>query len=81
MKVTLLISFSVVTPVARLFDGRFAQERHAFLARQALDFRSRRLSRIISRMCSLKIQQFVDGGSAAESGAAAFEAARAFVEA
>ena len=38
------------------------------------------LSRIISRMRSLRVQQLMDRRAAAEAGAAAFEAARAFVE-
>ena len=80
MNVTLLISFSVVMPSRTLSSADSRRKRHAFFARRALDFRSRPLVQNHLADAVAQIQQFVDRRPAAESGAAAFDAARAFVE-
>src|SRR5579864_7833336 len=63
--------------VAHLLDSRFAQERHAFLTSGALDFRGRAFVKNHLADLVTQVQQFVDRAAAAESGAAALQAAGA----
>src|SRR5260370_3533271 len=62
------------------FDRRFPEERHALVSRHAFDFRRRTLVENHFADVLAQVEQFVDGGAPAEPGAAALEAARAFIE-
>ncbi len=80
MKVTLLISFSVVKPRRHAVDRRFAQELHAFLLGQLADFRSGLLLQNDFPDRIGQLQQFVDRRSSAIAGTSAFDAACPFAE-
>src|SRR5689334_12282605 len=67
---------AILHPVNR----RFAQERHAFLAREPFNLRSRAPGQNHLADLLAQIEQFVDRGSPAEPCAAALEAAGAFVK-
>src|SRR5258708_18229483 len=65
---------------AGLLQRRFAQERHAFLARRALDFR--RGPFVQNHLADLfaQIQKLMNRGSAAEARATAFETSGPLIE-
>src|SRR6266545_3389021 len=64
--------------LADLLHSRFAQERHAFFAGQALDFGSGALVQNHFADAVGQVEQLMDGGAAAEPGAAALKAPGAF---
>src|SRR5262252_2117261 len=65
---------------ARFVESRLAQECHAFIARNALDLRSGALVQNHFADVLAQVEQFVDGGTASETRAAAFKATRTLME-
>ena len=80
MKVTLLISFNVVSPAANLVQRRLAQEAHAFIAGRAANFGCRLFGQNHLANAVAQIQEFVDRATAAEPRTRAFDATLPFVE-
>ena len=76
----MLISRSVVSPSQHALDRRLAQEAHALLARRALDLGDRPL--VENHLADVigQVEQLADRHAALEAGAAALDAAGAFVE-
>src|SRR5258706_233431 len=65
---------------AGFLQRRFAQERHTFLTRRALDFRRGPLVQNHFANLLAQIQKLMNRSSAAEARTAAFETSRPFVE-